>query len=693
MGQIITFYSYKGGVGRSSALANVAVLLARWGYRTLIVDWDLEAPGLEFYFKDFIDIRTVASKGGVVELLANRSRNQTAIADAFTWMDSIVDIKLPEGSAPLNLLKAGGVNERYFKKLRQFDVNRFYSRKQGGLFVEGLRTQWREAFDFVLVDSRTGITDLGGICTVQLPDILFLFFTANEQAFQGAVEVAIKAQQARQKLPVDRLKLLCVPVASKFDSDKEFRLSQEYLSDFALQLSDTYADWLPKDVSPKMFLEATKVPYMPYFSFGSKLAVIEQSLTDPSGLGYSYETLAALIANNLEYSDEVITDRSKFVRRATKSEEYSHPVFYGVKAPFAGNDKEFQLRVEAIISSQNTSEFNVLLEKIRDYTVQSWQSRLLANQNANNQTLQEIKNTQFLPAMRALTLLGLSLTKYRGSEDWFDSVADVLVETFEVGTQIRRRLPLGDPSTRPKTLDSHDTSSVPELEALMTAQLLGSYDLTKNRSVRYFSKLFPRIVNYSSGRYDEQFSTFFLFWSYFYWSPNVFIDSLVQERYANGSIVEDFFPTPEALKISVLQANCLLDWHSFLGFARIDGIKVRAGDPETVKFFKETYPSTTTAFHPSYFHEPPTLLTPFIIRLWEALSRTSGSFLSLDPKLDTVLAGISVERRRLLLGRFLVSVQQQHEQWMFQQRRHAFFVDWPREIQDVVNKVRSEQAI
>ena len=47
MGEIVTFYSYKGGVGRSMALANVATLLSQWGYRILMVDWDLEAPGLD----------------------------------------------------------------------------------------------------------------------------------------------------------------------------------------------------------------------------------------------------------------------------------------------------------------------------------------------------------------------------------------------------------------------------------------------------------------------------------------------------------------------------------------------------------------------------------------------------------------------------------------------------------------------
>ena len=53
LGTIITFYSYKGGVGRTMALANVACLLAKRcapGGRILTMDWDLEAPGLHRFF-------------------------------------------------------------------------------------------------------------------------------------------------------------------------------------------------------------------------------------------------------------------------------------------------------------------------------------------------------------------------------------------------------------------------------------------------------------------------------------------------------------------------------------------------------------------------------------------------------------------------------------------------------------------
>ena len=51
---MITFYSYKGGTGRSMALANVACYLAR-KYRVLAIDWDLDAPGLGEILQPILD--------------------------------------------------------------------------------------------------------------------------------------------------------------------------------------------------------------------------------------------------------------------------------------------------------------------------------------------------------------------------------------------------------------------------------------------------------------------------------------------------------------------------------------------------------------------------------------------------------------------------------------------------------------
>ena len=54
VGQIVTFYSFKGGTGRTMALANVAWILAANGKRVLVADWDLESPGLHRFFQPFM---------------------------------------------------------------------------------------------------------------------------------------------------------------------------------------------------------------------------------------------------------------------------------------------------------------------------------------------------------------------------------------------------------------------------------------------------------------------------------------------------------------------------------------------------------------------------------------------------------------------------------------------------------------
>src|SRR5262252_1220498 len=76
VGLVCTFYSYKGGVGRSMALANVAVLLARWGQRVLVIDWDLEAPGLERFFGLWLQ-GSRHSSPGLIDLISSYDVEKT----------------------------------------------------------------------------------------------------------------------------------------------------------------------------------------------------------------------------------------------------------------------------------------------------------------------------------------------------------------------------------------------------------------------------------------------------------------------------------------------------------------------------------------------------------------------------------------------------------------------------------------
>lgn len=347
MGEIVTFYSYKGGVGRTMALANVALLLARWGYKTLMVDWDLEASGLEYFFKQdlsekdhvgFLDLKQVAQKEGIIDLLTSPTSKPA-------WLKHVVDIfdKITDSQVVLHLLTAGKRDEDYFKRVIALDLDSFYLEQNGGDFIEQLRNEWKEKYDFVLVDSRTGITDIGGICTIQLPDILVLLSTTTQQSLEGIIDVFQKANQGRQKLPFDRLKLLSVPILSRFDLTPEFTLSQEWKDKFSTEVTEMYKDWLPKTVEPRDFIEKTKIPYRPYFSFGEKLAVVEEGTIDPTGLGYAYETLAALIANRLETVEQLVNSRDELIRATIKTKP--HTTKYTVFVSYARKDQDFALKL------------------------------------------------------------------------------------------------------------------------------------------------------------------------------------------------------------------------------------------------------------------------------------------------------------------------------------------------------------
>ena len=317
LGKIVTFFSYKGGVGRSMALTNIAVLLARWGYRVLMVDWDLEAPGLESFFAGHLPPSRIVHQEGVLDLLSRGLTAGGQITEPPSWHENAVPVRLPALVGHLDLILAGQKDDGgYFRRVRNLDIQALYEEGHGGELIELLRNDWKKAYDFVLIDSRPGITDLGGICTIHLPDVLVLLVTPTEQALRGAIDVARKAGAARQKLPYERLRVPVIPIPSRFDTNAEHNISKAWLDRFAQELAELYIDWLPTSVSRRDILEVMKLPYVSYFSFGEKLPVLEQGTIDPAGLGYAYENLAALLANDLNDVDLLLEDRAAFLRAA-----------------------------------------------------------------------------------------------------------------------------------------------------------------------------------------------------------------------------------------------------------------------------------------------------------------------------------------------------------------------------------------
>jgi MinD-like ATPase involved in chromosome partitioning or flagellar assembly len=315
MSQIITFYSYKGGVGRSMALANVATLLSKWGKRVLMIDWDLEAPGLEKFFRDYLTDVQWDEQKGVLEWLTAQQKGEVS-----NWKDWVIPFRTSESKADLHLLVSGKSNGDYAENLRDFNVAKFYEQYNGGHIIENLRDELLAAYDYVLIDSRTGVTDFGGICTIQLPDILVMLFTPTEQALHGTEKIAKRILDSHKKLPFDRFRLLVCPVPSRFDSNTEFKESRDWLGRIAEKLEWLYDEWLPAGINLNEFLQIIKIPYISYFSFGEKLPVIEQGVSDPAGLGYAHENLTMLVANRLENVDLFFEQREKYLQEVSGEE-------------------------------------------------------------------------------------------------------------------------------------------------------------------------------------------------------------------------------------------------------------------------------------------------------------------------------------------------------------------------------------
>jgi MinD-like ATPase involved in chromosome partitioning or flagellar assembly len=321
IGKVITFYSFKGGVGRSMSLANIAIMLAKWNYRVLVIDWDLEAPGLENFYSSLYPLEKAKAKPGLIDLLLSRSQKNNADRPSVDWEDCLVSIRVDRSNitdAKIDLLTAGQINDEYYEKVRSFDFKSFYNDHNGGNIIEELRTEWIREYDFVLVDSRTGVTDIGGVCTVQLPDILVVFFTPTLQGLEGVKRVALKAMKAQRELPFERINLMTLPIATRIDNS-EYELSKEWFKKFAVELQEVYAGWLPDTGEQERinFLLNSKVPYISYFSFGEKLPVIEEGSANPTGMGFSYESIAALLANKLDDAYSLLLDRNKLIEKAS----------------------------------------------------------------------------------------------------------------------------------------------------------------------------------------------------------------------------------------------------------------------------------------------------------------------------------------------------------------------------------------
>lgn len=304
-GTVVTFYSFKGGVGRSFTLANVAILLARWGHRVLAIDWDLEAPGLHEYFARLLPH---PPRTGIVDLVGDfRTGTVHATSHYVTHLNTTV--------GTVDLIGAGRKDDGYPRRVQEIDWAKLYEDGFADV-LERLRHDWVRDYDFVLIDSRTGWADVASICTAHLPDRLVLVFTANEQSIGGAVEAVGKANQARDALPYDRPKLTVLPLLSRFDSRVEYRRAESWYETVTTMTTPLFSNWLVRHVAPALMLRHLTLPYVSYWSFGEQLPVLEETVPATDQISYGLETIAAIVAHRFDRTDLLADNRDAYVASA-----------------------------------------------------------------------------------------------------------------------------------------------------------------------------------------------------------------------------------------------------------------------------------------------------------------------------------------------------------------------------------------
>lgn len=189
---ISTFYSLRGGVGRSTALAHAALIIAGQGLTVLCIDMDLEAPGLA----SLLDVEDRVVEGmGVVPLLA-----AAEMSGEIGALDEHV-LRVTE-DAGLFLLPAGCPGAEYARLLSHLDPSAWYGEDEINplrLLVEAV-SHLAERPDVVLIDSRTGISPLAAPLLFDVSDVNVIAFYPHPQARAGtrALTRALLAAKSRR---------------------------------------------------------------------------------------------------------------------------------------------------------------------------------------------------------------------------------------------------------------------------------------------------------------------------------------------------------------------------------------------------------------------------------------------------------------------------------------------------------------
>jgi hypothetical protein len=174
---LVVFYSFKGGLGRSTILASFAIQRARAGERVCVFDLDLDSPGVGRLLA--ADEQGLTAPWGVVDFLLEQSAGDSSLSDYFHRCDRVA------GAGEILVFPAGRMTDAYPDKLARVDMDEAPPGSESGLARlltrarDELKPQW------ILLDARTGISESAGRLLSGIVHLHVLLGTTQEQSWEG----------------------------------------------------------------------------------------------------------------------------------------------------------------------------------------------------------------------------------------------------------------------------------------------------------------------------------------------------------------------------------------------------------------------------------------------------------------------------------------------------------------------------
>ncbi len=235
---IVVFYSFKGGLGRTTTLVSFALQRARMGERVAVLDFDLDAPGLGNLLAADQDGRT--SPWGVADFLLE-SETPAPLSDYYhpcrrkdaTGRQDIV------GDGEVLVFPAGKLDDNYPGKLARLDLEPSHDDGAATAVIALLENVRKEMCPhWILLDARTGLSELSGALLSGIGHLHVLFGTTSDQSWAG-LKLVIKRLGADRVLE-NNPQADCILVQAMVPPDTE--IAKQATASFASRSEDEFRE-------------------------------------------------------------------------------------------------------------------------------------------------------------------------------------------------------------------------------------------------------------------------------------------------------------------------------------------------------------------------------------------------------------------------------------------------------------------